>query len=145
MTPDVNVLLAASRTDHPHHAVATAWLERARAAADAGGSLLVLPMVIASFLRLATHPKIFRDPTPPDAAVAFIDSLLAAPGVDFADLGREWPALRRLVHQHVLMANDVPDAWIAAAVQTLGSRLVTFDRGFTRWLGRSEMTLLRPA
>lgn len=22
MTPDVNVLLAASRTDHPHHAVA---------------------------------------------------------------------------------------------------------------------------
>jgi len=145
MTPDVNVLLAASRTDHPHHAVATAWLERAMAAADGGGSLLVLPMAIASFLRLATHPKIFRDPTPPDAAVAFIDSLLAAPGVEFADLGREWPALRRLVHQHALMANDVPDAWIAAAVQTLGTRLVTFDRGFTRWLGRSEMTLLRPA
>ena len=144
MTPDVNVLLAASRSDHPHHAVASSWLERAVAAAESGGSLLVLPMVIAGFLRLATNPKIFRDPTPPEAAVAFIDSLLGIQGVELADLGREWPALRRLVHLHELAGNDGPDAWIAAAVQTLGTRLVTFDRGFQRWLGRSELTLLRP-
>ena len=45
MTPDVNVLLAASRTDHPHHGVASAWLERAVTTAEGGGSLLVLPMV----------------------------------------------------------------------------------------------------
>ena len=51
--------------------------------------------------------------------------------------------MRRLILQHDLAANDVPDAWIAAAVQTLGSRLVTFDRGFERWLGRSELTVLR--
>ena len=144
MTPDVNVLLAASRTDHPHHAVAAAWLERAAHDAEAGGSLIVLPMVLASFLRLATHPKIFREPAPPEAAVAFADSLLAVPGVEVADLGREWPALRRLIHDHGLAANDIPDAWIAAAVQTLGTRLVTFDRGFSRWLGRNELTLLRP-
>lgn len=145
MTPDVNVLLAASRADHPHHSVARDWLQRATATADRGGSLFVLPMVIASFLRLATNPKVFRDPMPPDAAVAFIDSLLTIPGVEMPELGREWPSLRRLVHQHQLAANDVPDAWIAAAVQTLGTRLVTFDRGFTRWLGRSELTLLNPA
>lgn len=145
MTPDVNVLLAASRADHPHHPIGRSWLERATATADRGGSLLVLPMVIASFLRLATNPRIFPNPTPPDAAVAFIDSLLDVPGVELADLGREWPALRRLVQQHQRAANDVPDAWIAAAVQTLGTRLVTFDRGFSRWLGRSELTLLHPA
>ena len=145
MTPDVNVLLAASRTDHPHHAVASAWLDRAVATAEDGGSLLVLPMVIAGFLRLATNPKVFREPTPPDDAVAFIDSLLAVAGVELADLGREWPALKRLMRQHALAANDVPDAWIAAAVQTLGTRLVTFDRGFSRWLGRTELTLLQPA
>jgi len=142
MTPDVNVLLAASRIDHPHHAVASAWLERSMTDAEGGGSLIVLPMVIASFLRLATNSRIFRNPTPPEAAVAFLDSLLAIPGVELADVGREWPALRRLVHQHELAGNDVPDAWIAAAVQTLGTRLVTFDRGFTRWLGRTELTLL---
>lgn len=27
MTPDVNVLIAASRSDHPHHKAAYAWLE----------------------------------------------------------------------------------------------------------------------
>ena len=145
MTPDVNVLLAASRADHPHHPVARHWLERATATADRGGSLFVLPMVIAGFLRLATNPKIFANPTPPDAAAAFIDSFLCLPGVELADLGREWPSLRRLVHQHQLTANDVPDAWIAAAVQTAGTRLVTFDRGFQRWLGRSELMLLHPA
>ena len=144
MTPDVNVLLAASRTDHPHHAVADEWLATAVAAAEAGGSLIVLPMVLAGFLRLATHPKIFRQPTPPEAAIAFAESLLSSPGVEIVDLGREWPALRRLVQQHRLAGNDVPDAWIAAAVLTLGTRLVTFDRGFERWLGRSDLTLLRP-
>jgi hypothetical protein len=144
MTPDVNVLLAASRTDHPHYAIADQWLATAVSAAEAGGSLIILPMVLAGFLRLATHPRIFRQPTPPEAAVAFAESLLSSPGVEVADLGREWPALRRLVEQHRLAGNDVPDAWIAAAVLTLGTRLVTFDRGFERWLGRSDLTLLRP-
>jgi len=145
MTPDVNVLLAAARADHPHHSIAGAWLNEAVAAAETGGSLVVLPMVLSGFLRLATHAKVFRHPTPPEAAIAFVDSLLGAPGVEVAELGREWPALRRLILENELAANDVPDAWIAAAAQTLGCRLVTFDRGFERWLGRSALTLLRPA
>ncbi len=29
MTPDVNVLVAAPRSDHPHHELARAWLEQA--------------------------------------------------------------------------------------------------------------------
>ena len=114
------------------------------AAAETGGSLIMLPMVLAGFLRLATHPKVFRQPTPPEAAVAFAETLLLSPGVEMADLGREWPALRRLVEQYRLAGNDVPVAWVAAAVLTLGTRLVTFDRGFERWLGRSDLTLLRP-
>jgi hypothetical protein len=145
MTPDVNVLLAASRIDHPHHSVASDWLVQAIAAAATGASLIVLPMALAGFLRLATHPKIFRQPTPPEAAVAFADTLLAVPGVEVADLGREWAALRRLIQRHEVAGNDIPDAWIAAAVQTLGTKLVTFDRGFQRWLGRSELLLLRPS
>lgn len=144
MTPDVNVLLAASRDDHPHYSVAGTWLGAAVAAAESGVRLVILPMAASGFLRLATHPKVFRHPTAPEAAIAFVDSLLGAPGVEVAELGREWPALRRLVLEHELTANSVPDAWIAAAARTLGCRLVTFDRGFARWLGRSELTLLRP-
>lgn len=145
MTPDVNVLLAASRVDHPHHPVAIAWLNEAVEAAAEGAGFVLLPMVLSGFLRLATHPKIFREPMPVEAAMAFVDSLLGAPGVEIQALGREWPSMRRLVLENRLAANDVPDAWIAAAVQTFGTRLVTFDRGFTRWLGRSELLLLPAA
>jgi uncharacterized protein len=102
-------------------------------------------MVAAAFLRLATNPKVFPSPTPIQAAVDFIDSLLAVAGVEMPELGREWPTLREFATARNLAANDLTDAWIAAAVRTIGSHLVTFDRGFTRLLGRNELTVLSPS
>jgi toxin-antitoxin system PIN domain toxin len=145
MAPDLNVLLAASRSDHPHHKPALAWMNQAIARCDTGGSIELLPMVTVGFLRLATNSKIFVAPMPIAAAVEFVDSLLAIPGVDMPGLGREWPTLRQLSCDLGLAANDITDAWIAAAVRTIGSHLVTFDRGFMRLLGRTEVTVLKPA
>jgi toxin-antitoxin system PIN domain toxin len=145
MTPDVNVLVAASRSDHPHHAVARAWLEEAVAASGGGPVLTLMPMVLASFLRLVTSPKIFRMPTPIDDAVAFVDALLASPGVRQAPLGPEWPRLRQLCLDKQLGGNDVPDAWLAAAVAQTGEHLVSFDRDFRRLLARGQLTVLEPA
>jgi toxin-antitoxin system PIN domain toxin len=144
MTPDLNVLLAASRTDHPQHAPALAWLQQAIHRCATGGSIELLPMVTAGFLRLSTNSKIFANPMPIAAAVAFVDSLLAVPGVDMPELGREWPSFRQLSCDLKLAANAITDAWIAAAVKTLGGHLVTFDRGFSRLLGRAELTVLKP-
>lgn len=142
MTPDVNVLVAASRSDHPHHAIARSWLEQAAAAAASGSTLILMPMVIASFLRLVSSPKIFPEPTPVDDAVAFVDALLAAQGVHLAPLGPEWPRLRQLCVDKRLKGNAVPDAWLAAATIHLGEHLVSFDRDFRKLIGRSQFTLL---
>ena len=144
MTPDVNVLVAASRVDHPHHAVARVWLEQAALAAAAGSALTLMPMVLASFLRLVTSPKIFRVPTPVDDAVGFVDALLAASGVHLAVLGPEWPQLRQLCLDKQLTGNRLPDAWLAAATLHLGEHLVSFDRDFRKLLGRSRFMLLEP-
>ena len=144
MTPDVNVLVAASRADHPHHAPALAWLENALAEAAAGASFTLMPMVLASFLRLVSSPRIFRQPTPIDAAITFLDALLTADGVQLASLGPEWPGLRRLCLDKHLSGNDLPDAWLAAATLHLGEHLVSFDRDFRKWLARSRFTLLVP-
>jgi len=138
MTPDVNVLVAASRSDHPHHAVARAWLEEA-----VGAAFTLMPMVLASFLRLVTSPKIFHLPTPVEDAVAFVDALLASPGVRCAHLGAEWPSLRRLCLEKRLGGNDVPDAWLSAAVSHGGEHLVSFDRDFRKLLPRGQFTLLK--
>jgi hypothetical protein len=145
MTPDVNVLVAASRADHPHHAVARTWLEEAVTASGAGAAFTLMPMVLASFLRLVTSPKIFRQATPIADAVAFVDALLASPGVQLAPLGPEWPKLRQLCIDKRLGSNDVPDAWLSAAVAHLGEHLVSFDRDFRKLLARSQFTLLAPA
>lgn len=144
MTPDVNVLVAASRSDHPHHAVARAWLEQVVGSAATGSALTLMPMVVASFLRLVTSPKIFQFPTPIDQAVAFVDALLAASSVQMAALGPEWPRLRQLCVDKQLTGNDLPDAWLAAATMHLGEHLVSFDRGLRKLIGRSQFTLLEP-
>jgi toxin-antitoxin system PIN domain toxin len=145
MTPDVNVLVAASRGDHPHHAVARSWLERALAAAESGAPFTLMPMVLASFLRLVTSPKIFQFPTPIDDAVAFVDALLAAPSVTLAPLGPEWPRLRQLCIDRQLSGSDLPDAWLAAATLQLGEHLVSFDRDIRKLVRRSQFTLLEPS
>ena len=143
MTPDVNVLVAASRSDHPHHATARNWLEQAVANASQGVPLKLQPMVVASFLRLVTHPRIFVHPTPMVEALRFIDALLNAEGVEQPTLGAEWPALRNQCADKALAANDVPDAWLAAAVLYQGEHLVSFDADFRRLLSRGQFTRLK--
>ena len=144
MTPDVNVLVAASRSDHPHHAVARTWLEGAMAAASDGAPFTLMPMVLASLLRLVTSPKIFVEPTPVRDAVDFVDAIVAVPGVYLAPLGPEWPKLRQLCLDKQLSGNDLPDAWLAAAVEHHAEHLVSFDRDFKRLLPRARFTLLKP-
>jgi len=143
MTPDVNVLVAASRSDHPHHDVARPWLEDALAAAAQGAPFTLMPMVLASMLRLVTSPKVFVQPTPVADAVAFLDAILAMRGVQLAPVGPEWPALRRLCLDKRLAGNALPGAWLAAAVIHQAEHLASFDRDFRQWLTRSQFTLLK--
>jgi toxin-antitoxin system PIN domain toxin len=142
MTPDVNVLVAAARSDHPHHAVARAWLEETLAGAESGTVCALMPMVLASYLRLVTSPKIFKRPSPIEEAIGFVDALLSLPGVQLAELGPEWQRLRQLCLDKKLSGNDLPDAWLVAAVAQRGEHLVSFDRDFRKLLGRGQFTLL---
>lgn len=99
-------------------------------------------MVIASFLRLVTNAKIFVHPTPVEDAAKFLDAILSMPGVEMPNLGAEWPIMRQLCVEKKLTANDIPDAWLAAAVIQLGEHLVTFDSDFKKLLKRAQVTVL---
>jgi toxin-antitoxin system PIN domain toxin len=143
MTPDVNVLVAASRSDHPHHDIARGWLDDALDATERGAPFTLMPMVIASMLRLVTNPKIFGRPTPIANAIAFVDAILAVPGVNLASLGPEWPRLRQLCLDKQLAVNALPDAWLASAVEQQAEHLVSFDRDFRQLLTRAQFTHLK--
>jgi len=99
-------------------------------------------MVLAGFLRLVTHDKVFDTPAPIDVALNFVETLRSARGVVVATLGDEWDELRRLCVEKSLKANQLPDAWIAASVIHLGEHLLTFDRDFAKLLSRGQYTRL---
>jgi uncharacterized protein len=138
MTPDVNVLVAASRKDHPHHEVAAAWVK----SAVISKRLVLLPMVAIGFVRIVTNARIFQTPTPTKAALAFINTILDATETQMLSLGSEWPQFCFLVESAVLTAHAIPDAWIAAAAREHNQHLVTFDKGFKKLLPRSQVTVL---
>lgn len=99
-------------------------------------------MVMASFLRLVTNPKVFKAPTPIEEAFAFVDSLQAVGGVEIPAVGPEWPMLRQLCLDRNLRGNALPDAWLAAAVMHQGDHLATFDAGFKRLLRPAQLKVL---
>jgi toxin-antitoxin system PIN domain toxin len=140
MTPDVNILVAASRQDHPHHERALGWLEEA---INIGSSLAILPMVASGFLRLVTHPKVFLAPTPINEALKFLRAVFDSPGVVLLPLGNEWSEFERLCAFHSLTGNAIPDAWIAATASSNRLHLVTFDKDFRKLLKASSVTVLK--
>ena len=100
-------------------------------------------MIVTSFLRLVTNPRVFTKPDPVTDAVAFIDAIFESPGVDFTPPhGEQWPLLRNKLLTLGLNGNLVTDAWIASTVEAHSEHLVTFDRDFRRLLAARDLTLL---
>ena len=141
--PDVNVLLAAFRKEHPHHAPARAWLDETLAAVQTANGLGLLPAVVTSFLRMATNHRVFPHPAPMKSAMSFVDALMAQPGVEWLNQEHQWPQFRTLCLDGKLEGNAMPDAWIAASASALGAKLVTFDRDFSKLLSPREWLLLK--
>nr|WP_295771631.1 TA system VapC family ribonuclease toxin [Rhodoferax sp.] len=143
MTPDVNVLIAAFREEHTHHAKARAWLLDACAqSAAASAALRLMPLVMASFLRLVTNPRVFATPATTQQAIAFLDAVLVNPGVSILDTSAPWPELRKMCLEKNLSANALPDAMIAATVSHCKEVLTSFDRDFLRLLPKHQLQLL---
>lgn len=73
---DVNVVLAASRDDHPNLEVGRAYVDRLLATGD---RFSVTDLVAGAFLRVATNRRIFVTPTPIEQAFRYVRALRASP------------------------------------------------------------------
>ena len=131
--PDVNVLVYAFREASPRHREFRAWLERL---VDADEPFALADHVLAGFLRIVTHPRIFHPPTSPSNAVAFASALRAQPNaVVIAPGPRHWDLFAGLCVSAEARGNLVPDAWLAALAIEHGCEFVTTDRDFARFSG----------
>jgi toxin-antitoxin system PIN domain toxin len=131
--PDVNVLLYAHREDTAQHAVCHQWLlTTMKSEAPFGLSETVLSSVV----RIATHPKIFKQPSRLDVVLAFTAGLLAQPNAVTVRPGpRHWDVFTRLCRESGARGNIVADAYLAALAIESGCEWITTDGDFARFAG----------
>ena len=129
---DVNILLYASDAQCAQHERARRFLE----ASAAGTELIYLAWpTVMSYLRMATHPKIFSEPLSPAEASRNVEALMALPHCRVVGEGSGfWNVWVAATDGLTVQANLVPDAHLAALLRQHGiSRLFTHDRDFRRF------------
>lgn len=130
---DVNVLVHAFREDAPDHVLHRSWLE---AMVESDEAFAVSDHVLAGFVRIATHPRIFHPPAPLEDALKFVEALRDQPNAVLIEPGpRHWDIFARLCRDANAKGNLVPDAWLAALALEHGCEFVTMDRDFARFAG----------
>ena len=130
---DVNVLVCAFRADSPGHAAHRAWVEDLLNSDEA---YAVSDHVLAGFLRVVTHPKVFHPPTPLGPALAFARAFRERPNaIPVAPGARHWEIFTRLCREAEARGNLIPDAWLAALAIESGCEFVTSDRDYARFPG----------
>jgi toxin-antitoxin system PIN domain toxin len=130
---DVNVLVYAHRPESPRHDGYRSWLEEARRGVEPLG---IPGMVQSGFVRVVTHPRVFKEPTPLDTALEFIEAVRGSPAtVPIAPGERHWGIFTDLCRQLDARGNRVPDAFLAAMAIEQGATFVSADRGFAGFPG----------
>ncbi len=130
---DVDIYLYARRVESKRHEEYHSWLEERLSGPEPFG---VSELVLSAFVRIVTNHRIYREPTPPEAALAFCEAVLAAPAaVPVRPGARHWPIFIDLCRSVQARANQVPDAYLAALAIEHGATWVTVDQGFARFPG----------
>ena len=133
LAPDVNVLVYAFREELPEHEACRRWLEAAVQADSAYG---LFDLVVSGFLRVVTHPRVFKTPASLDAALDFADVLRTRPNCVLVQPGgRHWSIFERLCRESRAKGNLVADAYLAALAIESGCEWVTTDRDYGSFPG----------
>jgi toxin-antitoxin system PIN domain toxin len=132
LLPDVAVLVYAHRPAQSEIAAQVrAWLW---STTERGERLALSTAVLASVIRISTHPRILSTPSSPAEAVRFTQALIDDPrSTVVVPSSRHWPIFRELVDDLRLVGNDIPDAYLAALAIDHDATFVTTDRAFRRF------------
>lgn len=131
--PDVNVLVHAFRPDASDHTSCRSWLEEVVNGESRYG---MSPQVLGGVVRVTTHPRVFKEPSPLAEVLGFAEVLLGQPHCVVVQPGEaHWAIFMRLCRAADARGNLVPDAWFAAMAIEAGCEWVTLDRDYSRFPG----------
>ena len=129
---DVNVLLYASDRSSDRHMSARSFVE----SCAAGPEILCLTWpTLMSYIRIATHPRIFAAPLSPDEALSNVTALVELPHVRaVSELDGFLEAYRHVTQGVPARGNLIPDAHVATILFQHGVRtLYSNDRDFRKF------------
>ncbi len=130
---DVNILIYAFRSDSQDHARYRGWLESVINGTEA---YAVSPQILCSFVRVATHPRIYVHPSRLEDALAFASVLQGQPHATLvAPREDHWTIFESLCRQSAAAGNLIQDAWFAALAIESGCEWITVDRDYARFKG----------
>lgn len=138
---DANVLVCALRKDAPQHATCRRWLD---GVVSEDARFGVSPLVLSAVVRIATDPRVFREPSTRKGAFGFCEDLLDQPHCQIVEPGeRHWDIFRRLCRDADARGARVAHAWFAALAVEWGCEWITLDRSYAafpglRWAGPTE-------
>lgn len=129
---DVDILLYASDQGCPQHARSAGFLQ---SCAASGQVFCLAWLTLMSYLRMATHPRIFSQPLSHADAVSNVEALMALPHCRV--IGEQegfWKVYREVTGDVPTRGNLVPDAHLAAVLRQNGiATLYTHDRDFRKF------------
>lgn len=129
--PDANLLLYAYDESSPFHERAKAWCEGVMSGPS---PLSLLPSVVFGFVRIATHPRVFKDPLSVSEAADHVRSWLARRHVQLHEMLPEDVACALgLLEAAGTAGNLTTDAQIAAVALRLDAEVHTTDLDFGRF------------
>ena len=130
---DTNVLIYAADADSPFHRQCHACLQDWRGQTSAW---YLTWGILYEFLRVTTHPRVFRQPWPAARAWEFIEALLASPGLSILLPTDRHAAVAAEVFAELphLAGNVIHDAHTAVLMREHGiRRIYTRDTDFHRF------------
>ncbi len=99
-----------------------------------GDRFAVSELVLAAVVRIATNPRVFKQPASLASAFAFVDSLRDHPdAVVVAPGPRHWGIFQGLATVAGSRGADTTDAYLAALAMEHGCEWWTADAGFKRF------------
>jgi len=130
---DVNILVYAFRKDGERHAEYRQWLLDV---VNGEAAYAVSEQVLAGFVRIVTHPRIFKVPSTLREALDFVDAVSESPRCRVVQPSpNHWSVFVRLCESSKARGNLVSDAWHAALAIDSGCVWITSDRDFARFPG----------
>ena len=128
-----NILVYSHREDAPNHGAYRKWLEQEINGPRAFG---FSDLICSGFLRVVTHPQVFKPPSPVAEAVSFVNQIRGRPNCALIAPGsRHWEIFTNLCKEADVKGNLVADAYFAALAIESGCVWITTDRNYQRFHG----------